>query len=107
MANKSKVKGDSEERAIVNMLRENGFICQRTLENGARSDGSPTWDIDLFITPNQDQLKGECKIRKYGFKEIYKWLGSNDFLTLRADKKPRVFVVPESFFIEAIKTMRG
>jgi hypothetical protein len=101
MANKSKTKGDSEERNIVNMHRELGFRCERTLEAGARSDGSDTYDIDLYLDGDSATI-GECKLRKDGFKQIYKWLGDNDFLTIRADRKDRLYVIPERMWLKFI-----
>jgi len=102
MASKSKRKGDSEERAIVNLHRELGFKIERTLEAGARSDGSATYDIDLYLDGDSAVI-GECKLRKDGFKQIYKWLGENDFLTIRADRQERLYVIPERFWLELIQ----
>lgn len=102
---KSKRKGDSEERSIVNLLRENGIKCQRTLESGARSDGSSTYDIDIYLDSSDDtvSLIGECKLRANGFSQIYKWLADNDFLSIRADRKRRLFVIDENTFIDYLK----
>ena len=103
MPNRSKLKGDLEERNVVQFFRDLGFKAERTLESGARSDGSPTYDIDVCFTPDGPAVIGECKIRKDGFKELYKWIGENDFLTIRADRKERLFVLPERFFRELIE----
>lgn len=101
MANKSRNKGDREERDVVNLLRSLGISCERTLESGKRPDGSNTWDITIF--PNPDSImRGECKVRADGFKQIYDWL-KNDFLTIRADRKERLYVIPERFFIKLLK----
>ena len=103
MASKSKIKGSVEERAVVNLHRELGFKCERTLEGGARSDGSDTYDIDLYVRGSDEAaILGECKLRATGFKQIYSWLGNNDFLTIRADRKERLYVVPERIWKELI-----
>jgi hypothetical protein len=92
MPNRSRQKGDREERAIVNNHKALGIKAERTLESGKRSDGSSTWDINLE-TPI-GSLKGECKVKKSGFKMIYDWL-KNDFLTIRTDGNERLYIVPE------------
>jgi len=103
MTNKSKAKGDNEERCVVNHFREKGFACDRTLEKGARSDGSQTWDIDLFNKGRENApLIGECKIRKDDFKRLYEWKGENDFLTIRADRKERLYVISEDLFTQLV-----
>ena len=96
---KSLRKGQNEERSIVNLLRSHGFECKRTLESGARSDGSVTWDIDLVLHRN---FKGECKVRKNGFKSIYDWMSENDFVTIRADRSERLYVFPEEVVLELL-----
>lgn len=96
-------KGSQEERNIVNLMRENGFRCERTLEKGARSDGSNTWDIDLYIDPEGAAMIGECKCRESIGDWIWDYLGNNDFLTLRKNRKERLYILPESKFLELIK----
>ena len=97
--NRSKQKGDREERAVVKTFLELGFECERTLESGARSNSQVTWDINLHA---HRLLKGECKVRKDGFKQIYDWIKDRDFLTIRTDNKERLYVVPESVFLEIL-----
>ena len=98
-----RVKGSREERAVVAMHRELGFKCERTLEGGARSDGSHTYDIDLYARGEDGAaLIGECKIKAQGYKTIYDELSINDFLTIRADNKERLYVVPERVWKELI-----
>jgi hypothetical protein len=98
---KSRDKGNREERDVVNLLRNLGFThAERTLERGARSDGSPAWDIDLPLSDeNNTTLRGECKIRKSGFASIYGYLANNDFLTIRANNQKRLWVLSEETLI--------
>lgn len=104
MPSKSKSKGDREERDVVNIHRELGLTVMRTLEAGARSDGSDTWDIDLYWRGKENTpLIGECKLRAKGFKQIYEWLGENDFLTIRSDRNERLYVVPESLWLNLME----
>lgn len=100
MANKSRDKGHREEREVVNNHREIGIPAQRTLESGARNDGTITYDLDVYYRGNDHApIIGECKIRASGFKKIYQWLGDNDFLTLRADRKERLYVMKEETWL--------
>lgn len=103
MVNKNKLRGDNLEREVVNLMRENGLRCERTLEKGARSDGSQTWDIDLYPDPQGAAMIGECKRKKSGFKFIYDSLGNNDFLVVKQDRCERVYILPEEVFLRLVK----
>lgn len=103
MPNKNKMRGDNLEREVVNLMREKGFRCERTLERGARSDGSATWDIDLYRDVDGAAMIGECKRKKSGFKFIYNSLADNDFLVIKQDRCNRLYVLPERMFLELIK----
>jgi hypothetical protein len=102
MPNRNKQRGDELERQVVNFLRDQGYICERTLERGARSDGSPTWDIDLDIAGHK--LKIECKRKKRGFQFIYDSLGDNDILILKQDRNNPLYVVSETLLLELLAT---
>jgi hypothetical protein len=107
MVSRSKSKGDREERVVVELFRSMGIPAQRTLSSGARSDGSLTWDLDVYWKGEQNApLIGECKVRGDGFKELYKWIGENDFLTVRADRKERLYVIPERLWIRFMEEMK-
>lgn len=106
MANRSKQKGDREERDIVNKHRDLGFTIERTLESGARSDGSDPWDVNLETSIGV--LKGECKLRASGFKTIYDWFDKTtiDFLTVRQDRSERLYIVPENVWFKIINALQ-
>lgn len=111
MVSKSKIKGDQEERKVVNRHKEElSLECTRTLEKGARSDGTETWDIDIdTLIESIGSLKGECKLRgnKDAFGLIYRWLGANDFLTIRADRRDRLYVIREDLWFKLFKAALG
>ena len=105
---KSKRKGSVEERAVVNLHRELGFVAERTLESGARSDGTSTWDVNLLLgDKNNTSLRGECKVRANGFSTIYSMLADADFLTIRADRKRRLYVMPEDTWLLLISLINS
>lgn len=105
MANRSKQKGDREERRIVNLLRTEGFECERTLESGARSDGTPTHDINLLF-PHHKRMKGECKHQERIVAYLWDWLEGNDFVTVRKNNKEAIWIFPEDVAIELLKARR-
>lgn len=96
MPNKSKQKGDRFERQIVNDLRDSGINAERTLEKGARSDGSQTWDIDI-PTPSKT-YKAECKSRKDSFKTDYEWLQGVDFVFKKSNGKKAIVMMDYDLF---------
>jgi hypothetical protein len=61
---------------------------QRVPLSGA-AGGKYTGDVDVPALGI-----GEVKRRKNGFRQIYKWLGDNDFLAIRADRQPWLVVMP-------------
>jgi hypothetical protein len=75
-------KGQREERAVP--------------LSGA-AGGSYTGDLTIAIL--NDDRKVECKVRANGFKSLYEWLGTNWCLTLRADRKERLYVMREADFM--------
>jgi Holliday junction resolvase len=103
MPNRSKQKGDREERAIVNDLRALGFEVERTLESGKRSDGSEP--VDILLESRIGTLRIECKMRKDGFKTLYNLIdkGSVDVLTLRSNNKKRLYVLTEETMLNLLK----
>lgn len=100
-------KGNNEERAIVNLHRDYGIHAERTLEKGARSDGSSTWDIDLYVY-GQDEapIIGECKCQQKIGNYIWEWLGDNDFLTLRKNRKERLYVISEQNWLRMMLELK-
>lgn len=107
LPNRSKQKGDREERSIVNLHRALGFTCERTLESGKRSDGSDPWDITIE-TPI-GELRGECKVSKSNFKMLYDWIAKGDdvdFLTIRRDGEERLYVLPERLWEKFLVTLK-
>ncbi|MHB1702258.1 MAG: hypothetical protein ACYCSN_19410 [Acidobacteriaceae bacterium] len=48
-------------------------------------------------------LRFECKVRSDGFKQLYEWLGVNDALAVKADRRPWLIVMT----LEKWKEMAG
>ncbi len=89
-------KGYRVEREIVNYLKNNGIPAKRVPLSGA-SEG---FKGDIII---DGSLKAEVKARKDGFKQIYDWLGDNDYLFLKANRKPVLVVMHIDEFIKLLK----
>ena len=75
---RSRRKGYEGEREFVNT-----YGGERMPLSGAQG-GSFTGDVVGLPYLG----RGEIKRRARGFKTIYDWLASNDFLAMRADRKP-------------------
>jgi len=50
--------------------------------------------------------RGEIKRRKDGFKQLYTWLNSRDFLALRADRKKWLVVMTLDKLLDLLKTQK-
>ena len=88
---KSRDKGLRGERSLVNLLRGYGFEAERVPLSGA-AGGQFTGDLRVQV--GDRSLSCELKVRADGFKQLYDWLGGNDCLVVKADRKPPVLVIP-------------
>ncbi len=89
-------KGNRVEREIVNYLKDNGIPAKRVPLSGA-AEG---FKGDIII---DGSLRAEVKARKDGFKQIYDWLEGNDYLFIKANRKPVLVVMEIDEFIRLIK----
>jgi len=94
MGKKSRTKGQTFEREVVNAMKAAGFDAERVPLSGA-AKGSFGNDVRIC------GLEMECKIRANGFKELYAWIERDaaDGLVIRADRKPRLYVLSEASFM--------
>jgi hypothetical protein len=93
MGRRSRVKGQRNEVAIVNLLKEAGIQAERVPLSGA-AGGSFVGDIMV------DGARFEAKIRASGFKQIYEWLGDHRGLFIRSDRKELLIVIRAADWIE-------
>ena len=85
----SRDKGARMERAIVHALQEKGFAAERVPLSGAARG---RFGSDISVPALGRDLRGEAKCRGNGFNRLYDWLEGQDFLILRADRKPLLVV---------------
>ncbi len=99
MGKSQRTKGASEERAVVNTHRELGMPRDKALRVPL-SGMAEGYKHDVIL----NGYSGECKVRQSGFKQIYDWLAKEpDFLTIRVDRKERLYILPETTWIKIIK----
>lgn len=98
MGNSAKRKGDRIEREIVHLHKEIGIPAQRVPLSGAAGG---RFSGDVWI----EDMKAEVKARAEGsgFKTLERWLGSNDLLFLRRDRKSPLVVMPWKTYEMLIK----
>jgi hypothetical protein len=96
----SRDKGNRYERHVVNALKELGFDAKRVPLSGA-ADGFPG---DVIVQTAGGQMTFECKKRKDGFKQLYKWIDGNDGVVLSADNRESLVVMTFSDFCGLLLT---
>ena len=92
---KSKSKGYRGEHNLVTRLNENQIKAKRVPLSGASYIKG-----DVVITKLG---KAEVKWRKDGFKELYKWLGNNDFLFVKRDRDDYLVVLKIEKWMKLVK----
>ncbi len=101
MAKKSRTKGISYEREIVNALAAEGINAERVPLSGGMGGSFGSQDVQLSI--NGEIVQFECKRRAGGFKMLYRWMDDADGLFLRADREQTLVVIPFETFAELVK----
>jgi hypothetical protein len=91
MGKASRDKGQRTERALVKLLQERGFAAERVPLSGS-AGGRYVGDISVPLMGRD--LIGEVKCRSHGFSQLYEWLGSHDFLVVKADRAEPLLVMP-------------
>ena len=102
MASKSKIKGNTYERELVNYFIDQGFISERARGSDGRSLGMAE-DVDGYIklSDHGSKIKWQAKRRK----SIPKWLdcGNSDIVLVREDRGDSHVVLPLETFVELIR----
>lgn len=97
MGKKSRDKGRLFETSIVTAHKLEGLSAQRVPLSGG-AGGMFSGDVVI------EGYTAECKIRAGGFKQLYQWIEPDeiDFLIVRADRQPRLYVLPEAMWFTLI-----
>ncbi len=94
MGKSQKRKGYRGEHNLVKLLKKAGLNAERVPLSGATEFAKG----DVVV----EGLVGEVKLRKDGFKQIYKWLDDKDLLFLKADRKPYLVVMELDEFMKLL-----
>lgn len=95
MGKKSKNKGYRGEHNLVGILRKHKIDARRIPLSGATEFARG----DLLI----EGMTAEVKLRRKGFKEIYKYLEGRDLLFIKADRKEYLCIMQIERFINLLK----
>jgi Holliday junction resolvase len=96
----SRDKGNRAERAVVRLLQEYGFTAERVPLSGA-ARGRFGGDVSVPLL-GRDR-RAEVKCRGNGFRQLYDWLGTHDFLVVKADRSEPLIIVRLKFAAEIAK----
>lgn len=99
MGKSQRRKGYRGEHNLVKLLQQHGIDAKRVPLSGATSFAKG----DIII----DDLVAEVKVRKNGFKQIYKWIEGKDLLFLKADYRTMLVVMDLDKFIELLASTKS
>ncbi len=101
MASKSKIKGNTYERELVNIFIENGLDAERARGSDGRSLGMAE-DVDGYFKLSKSGLKIKWQAKRR--KVIPKWLqtGNSDIVLVREDRGENHVVLSLDLFLELI-----
>lgn len=89
MSKLSREKGNRTERAVVHLAQEYGFAARRVPLSGA------SWikgDVEWPFLGVDRRLEVKCRAK--GFKQIYDWLGDENYaLIVKADRAEPLIIM--------------
>jgi hypothetical protein len=87
-----KLKGDRAERLVVQLYQAAGFAAERTLKPGAAPGRkASTYDVTVPFLQLDRKVEVKCGAARYG--TVYRQLGDNFALVVKADRKPPLIVI--------------
>jgi hypothetical protein len=98
MGKSQRQKGYRGEYYLVRYLKEHGLDVKRIPLSGATDYKKGDIEVEGYT--------GEVKLRKNGFKELYKWLENADVLFVKADRKEYLAVMPVGLFKDLLLTLK-
>jgi len=101
MGKMSRNKGARNERGVVNELRAAGIAAVKVPLSGAAGG---RFGGDVLV---EDRLRFEAKVRRDGFRELYRWINENYRVFIRADRQQTLIVIRLPDFAELLKPGGG
>lgn len=98
MGKSQRRKGYRGENQLVNYFKQYNLNAVRIPLSGSTEFQKGDVIVEDFIC--------EVKLRKDGFREIYKWLEGNDILFIKADRKPYLVVMPVDLLRDMLLTIK-
>lgn len=100
---KSQRKGSREELAVKDAWQDHGFAAERVPRSGQGQDAGSKFFGDVTIPLLGHDRPFECKVKADGFRQLYQFIEGAYGLTVRADRKERLYVLRERDFLELAK----
>ena len=98
MTNKSKQKGYRGEIGFAKKLKEAGYVADR--------DGRPyTQDVTWLMNDGDIRLKCEVKVRKNGFKMLYRQLEKYEVLAMKEDYRDWIVAMKLDTLLALLKEL--
>ncbi len=90
MGKKSRDKGLRFERELVNLMQSYGRAAERVPLSGA-AGGRYSADVSCPVLGSDWKIEAKC--RADGFAQVYKYLGLNDALIIKSDRRRPLVVL--------------
>lgn len=101
MTHPSKRKGVAYETEITKDFQEIGCAAEKVPLSGAVKTNK--FDHDVTAPIMGADRKIECKIRKDGYRELYKHLAENDILAHRSNNRSSLVTMRLDFFLQVLR----
>ena len=103
MSNKQKAKGTRFENVVRNMFIEYFDIDQAMINRTSPGDVSDLIITTRFVDNTISVVSIQCKKRKDGFRQFYRWLEKSSMLVVGADNKTPLLIMRLDDFSELSK----
>lgn len=95
-------KGKRVEKEVLEAFRECGIECRLTQHSGSTRDKTEKGDMILNLPAGPMRVEVKARATATGFTGILRWLGKNDILVVKQDRKTPFVVLSEDAFMKLV-----